>query len=412
MKKLKDCDRACPFWSSVAKETFISDVRGACTREIRYLWSHPWDLALISWVPAVALTMIWAIFSAGVNTKLPMALVDEDHSAESRHLAIAIDATRSTAVAARPTSLDEAWSFARQRRVYAVLHIPHDWGRRAQRGDPLPIVLYTNEQFHAAGSSITTDVIGALGSVAEGRALASLATLGGGLVGAQRRADLVHAELRSLYGPQLSFERALTGAFLPTTLHLFVLGGAAFAIGREFRDRTADRWLASARGNVYAALLGKLLPLLSCFALLALTVIVWLAGYRGWTANGSLLAWYAGLVSLILACCAIPALLIGLTGTLRVALAVCAITNITAISFTGFTYPLYSMTTGAKIWSQLLPFHYFYEIQQQQWNAGAPITRSLIPFAVLLGVFTILPLAIALPRLEKRCRDPSEWGLR
>ena len=77
----------------MAKETFISDVRGACTREIRYLWSHPWDLALISWVPAVALTMIWAIFSAGVNTKLPMALVDEDHSAESRHLAIAIDAT-------------------------------------------------------------------------------------------------------------------------------------------------------------------------------------------------------------------------------------------------------------------------------------------------------------------------------
>ena len=146
--------------------------------------------------------------------------------------------------------------------------------------------------------------------------------------------------------------------------------------------------------------------------MLALAIIAWLAGYRGWTANGSLLAWYAGLVSLILACCAIPALLIGLTGTLRVALAVCAITNITAISFTGFTYPLYSMTTGAKIWSQMLPFHYFYEIQQQQWNVGAPITRSLIPFAVLWGVFTIVPLAIALPRLAKRCRDPSEWGLR
>jgi ABC-2 type transport system permease protein len=391
---------------------FIPGVRGACVREIYYLKSHAWDLALITWVPAVVLTMIWAIFSSGVNTKLPMALVDEDHSEESRHLAIALDATRSVAIAGRPTSLEDAWSLVRQRRVYAVLQVPYDWERRAQRGDPLPVVLYTNEQFHAAGSSMAVDVVGALESVAGGRALAALATLGGGFVGAERRANVVHAELRSLYGPQLSFERALTGAFLPTTLHLFVLGAAAFAIGREFRDRTAGAWLESARGNVCAALLGKLLPLLCCFALFALAIVVWLAGYRGWTANGSLLAWYAGLATLILACCAIPALLIGLTGTLRVALAVCAITNITAISFTGFTYPLFSMTTGAKIWSQMLPFHYFYEIQQQQWNMGAPLSLSLIPFAVLWGVFIIVPLALALPLLAKRCQDPAGWGKR
>ena len=126
----------------------------------------------------------------------------------------------------------------------------------------------------------------------------------------------------------------------------------------------------------------------------------------------ALAMWFAGLASLILACCAIPAMLVGLTGTLRVALAVCAITNVTAVSFTGFTYPLYSMITGAKVWSQLLPYHYFYEIEQQQWNLGAPITVSLIPLAVLWGAFIIGPLAIALPRLAKRCTDPAGWGER
>src|SRR6202022_2720697 len=110
--------------------------------------------------------------------------------------------------------------------------------------------------------------------------------------------------------------------------------------------------------------------------------------------------------------CAIPAMLIGLTGTLRITLAVCAIVNITAISFTGFTYPLYSMTTAAKVWSQMLPFHYFYEIQQQQWNIGAPIGVSLLPLSVLWGGFIIVPLAVALPRLKKRCLDPSGWGER
>jgi ABC-2 type transport system permease protein len=115
---------------------------------------------------------------------------------------------------------------------------------------------------------------------------------------------------------------------------------------------------------------------------------------------------------LIIACCAIPAMIVGLTGTLRIALALVAFVNVTAISFTGFTYPLFSMTTTAKVWSAMLPFHYFYEIQQQQWNIGAPLAVSAVPFAVLWGVFIAVPLAIAIPLLAKRCRDPKGWGER
>ncbi len=387
-------------------------VRSACLREIGYLRAHPWDWALISWVPAVALALVWGIFSEGVNTKLPIALVDEDHSEASRELSVAVDAARSTAVAAVPEDLNAAWTLVRTRRVYAILHVPRDWERRARQGDPVPVVLYTNEQFHAAATSLSADVTGALFSVTRDRAFPVLSAAGGGDGAVERHTDAVHAELRTLYGPQLSFERALAGALLPATLHLFVLGGAAFAIGREFRDRTAADWLRSGGNDIAAALLGKLLPLLACALALALAIVVWNAGYRGWTANGSLLMWYAGFASLMLACCAIPALLVGVTGTLRIALALCALCNATAVSYTGFTYPLYSMATAAKVWSHLLPFPYFFQIQQQQWNTGAPLTASLIPLCVLWGAFIVLPLAVALPRLAARCRDPSDWGKR
>jgi ABC-2 type transport system permease protein len=390
----------------------LSGVRDACAREIAYLRSHPWDLALISWFPALVMALAWAIFAQGVNVKLPLALVDEDHSPESRHLAIALEATRSVAIAWRPSTLEEAWPMVRERRAYAVLHVPSDWGRRSQRGAPLPVVLYTNEQYHAAASSIANDLTGAIESVGGDRARTTLAKLGGGFAGAQRYLGAVRIELRTLYGPQLSFERALAGAFLPTILHLFVLGGAAYAIGREFRDRTAGAWLESAHGSIVAALIGKLLPLLLCFAILAVGVIAWLAGYRGWTANGSVSVWFLGLFTLIIACCAIPALLVALTGSLRMALAVAAVANVTGISFTGFTYPLFSMTTAAKVWSAIVPFHYFYVIQQQQWNIGAPFSVSAPPLGVLWGVYVAVPLAIAIPLLAKRCRDPSGWGER
>jgi ABC-2 type transport system permease protein len=391
---------------------FLAGVRDACAREVAYLRTHPWDLALISWFPALVMALTWAIFAQGVNVKLPLALVDEDHSPSSRRLAVALEATRSTNVAARPVTLEEAWPLVRERQAYAVLHVPVDWERRSRRGDPLPVVLYTNEQYHAAGSSMSTDVIGAIESVSGGRALTALAGLGGGFAGAERRAGAIRVELRTLYGPQLSFERALVGAFLPTMLHLFVLGAAAYAIGREFRDRTAGAWIASAHGGIIAALVGKLLPLLLCFTVMAIGVVAWLAGYRGWTANGSVLVWTLGLLTLIIACCAIPAMIIGLTGTLRIALALVAFANVTAVSFTGFTYPLFSMTTAAKVWSAIVPFHYFYEIQQQQWNIGAPLSVSAVPFAVLWGVFIAVPLAIAIPLLAKRCSDPQGWGER
>ena len=391
---------------------FLAGVRGACAREIAYLRAHPLDLALISWFPVLVMALAWAVFAQGVNVKLPLALVDEDHSPGSRHLAVALEAARSTAIAARPRTLEEAWPLVRTRQVYAVVHVPPDWDRRAQRGDPMPVVLYTNEQYHAAASSLTSDMVGAIASVAGNRALTTLAGLGGGFAGAERRAGAVRVELRTLYGPQLSFERSLAGSFLPTMLHLFAFGGAAFAVGREFRDRAAGEWLASARGSIVAALVGKLLPLLACFTVLAAGVIAWLAGYRGWAANGSLLVWGLGLVTLIVACCAIPTLIVGLTGTLRVALALVAVANVTAISFSGFTYPLFSMTTAAKVWSAVLPFHYFYEIQQQQWNIGAPLAVSAVPFAVLWGVYIAVPFAIAIPLLAKRCRDPAGWGER
>ena len=391
---------------------FLAGVRDACTREIAYLRKHPWDLALISWFPALVLAVTWAIFAEGVVVKIPLALVDEDHSPGSRRLEIALEATRSVSVAEHPRSLDEAWHLVRTRQAYAVLHVPRDWERRAVRGDPLPVVFYTNEQFHAAGSSLGNDVIGALASVTRDRAVTTLAALGGGLAGGERRAGAVRVELRSLYNPQFSFERALAGAFLPAILHLFVLGGAAYAIGREYRDRTAGEWLASGHDNILAALIGKLLPLLICFGLLALGIMAWFAGYRGWTANGSVLAWSGAFFSLIFVCCAIPTLLVGLTGTLRVALALVAVTNVTGVSFTGFTYPLFSMTTAAKVWSAIVPFHYFYEIQQQQWNIGAPVSASAPPFAVLWGVYIIVPILIGIPLLAKRCRDPSGWGER
>jgi ABC-2 type transport system permease protein len=390
----------------------LAGVRGAFVRELGYLRTHPWDAAMITWFPALAMIVAWAIFAPGVPVKLPVAFVDEDHSPGSRRVELAIDATRSSSIAARPATLEEAWPLVRSLDVYAIVHVPADWERRARRNDRLPVVLYTNEQFHAAGSTVSPDIGQAVASVVGESALAGLAHLGGGFNGAEWRAQAVRVELRTLFAPQLSFERVLAGMFLPSMLHMFVLGAAGYAIGREFRDRSAGEWMEASRGSVVAGLAGKLLPMMSVFVLMGLAIIAWFVGYRGWAAGGSIAFWCAGMVTLLLACCAIPAMFVGLTGGLRETLAVSAILNVTAISFAGLSYPLASMTTAAKVWAHLLPFKYYFDIQQQQWYIGSPLAVSLVPLAILWGVFIAVPLAIAIPKLRALAANPAAWGKR
>src|SRR5260221_10562989 len=103
-------------------------------------------------------------------------------------------------------------------------------------------------------------------------------------------------------------------------LHMFVLGGAGYAIGREYRDRTARQWLDAAGGSITAALAGKLLPLAAASLAVGLPITGWFAGFRRWTAGGSPPLWTAALFTLLVAGCAIHAMFVGLTGALRVAL--------------------------------------------------------------------------------------------
>src|SRR5258705_11249543 len=187
---------------------------------------------MITWFPALALVLAWAIFAPGVSTRLPIAFVDEDHSPGSRRVALAIEATRSAAIVENPATLEQAWPLVRSLKVYAVVNVPPDWERRARRSDRLPVVLYTNEQFHAAGGPISSDVLQAVASVGAESVLAGLAHLGGGFSAAERRLQAVGVETRTLYDPQFSFQRAFAGLFLPPTPPMFVLVAPGYCIGR------------------------------------------------------------------------------------------------------------------------------------------------------------------------------------
>jgi len=384
-------------------------LRAVLARELRYLGRQPWDLALLLWFPAASLALLLWMFSTGIPTGLPIAVVDEDHSSGSRELIRRMAATRGLAVTAQPPSLEAARPEVRSGAVYGVVHIPANWERDRLRNTPQPVVLYGNAQFSLVAGIIGGDVRAAVSSMAVERAVVSEARFGGGLAQAAVRVGSVQADLRTLFNPSLSYEAYFAGMLLPVALHLFCVIAAVSALGREFRNRSVDAWLQAAGDSLPRALLGKLAPVALVYLLLALAIVVTFAGWRGWPSAGSLLLWMLAIVVLMIVSIAIAIMLVGLTINLRTALSLTGIYVATGLAFSGFSYPRAAMGEVAQWWGGLLPYTHYLPVQQGQWLGAATASAWAQGMAPLL-LFIAVPLLAGLPLLGRAMRQPARWG--
>jgi len=360
----------------------------------------------------VLVTLLW-IFSNSVPVALPIAFVDEDHSSDSRGLAMRLAAMRSVQVAARPASLEAAWPLVRSAEVYAVVHVPPGWQRERLRGSPQPVLVYENLQFNLAIGLLSKDIGAAVRSMGTERALAGEMRIGGGGGGADAAGVRVRAlqlDVRTVFNPALSYEAFLAGMTAAAMLNLFAVIASVPALGREFRDRTVPAWLASG-GSVWQAAAGKLAVVLMVYLVLGLALIARLAGWRGWGVAGSMGLW-AGAMSLLMAVAvATGLLLIGLTANMRTAYSLTGIYVATALPFSGFSFPTHAMSGTAQFWSLLLPYTHYLPLQQGQSMAAAS-AASWARGMWLLCVFLMIYVGIGLPMLALHSRMPAKWGQR
>src|SRR3979490_2674216 len=76
-------------------------------REIDWLRRRSFLLAFVTIVPLALMALLTAIFTAGLATRLPIAVLDLDSSDLSRSIIRMVDATPDTAVAVRAGELAE-----------------------------------------------------------------------------------------------------------------------------------------------------------------------------------------------------------------------------------------------------------------------------------------------------------------
>ena len=392
-----------------AIKTVVDSARG----EAAQLRRRPWDLALVSWVPLLACTLLWWIFSAGLPTRLPIGLVDADHSSLSRQLTRFLQATPGLDLAQRYDNQAEAALGLRRADVYGVVLIPADFARTVKQGGAAQVTLLHNAQFGTHSGLIQRDVRTAVGTLSAGIEMAVRNKRGESMPAIRLTLDPVRSGMVTLFNAALDYEQFLGAALIPALLHILAMTAGASCVGRELCERTLGDWLGAqpSAAHAVAALAGKLLVPLLGLGLVATTSLIGITWGRGWHPAGSVVWTLLALWCLLALSLAMGALAAAATRSLRTALSATGFITAPAFAFGGVGFPLVAMPWGAHLWAQCLPYTHYLRLQMEQLQMGAPLRYSLWTPPCMAAIALLL-LGLSALALRRAAVEPETWGKR
>jgi ABC-2 type transport system permease protein len=380
-------------------------------REAAWLKGNRWDLAMISWVPLLAVALLWWTFSAGLPNRLAVGVLDQDHSAQSRQLTRFLQATPGLQVLQSYDNTPEVTQALRRAEVYAVVSIPPDFARSLKQGRAAQVTLLHNAQLGTHSSLIQRDVRNAVGTLSAGVELAARNKRGEPALATRVSMEPIKTSLVTLFNPSLNYEQFLAAALIPALLHILAMTAGAWTVGRELRDRSLAVWLGphAGWGSTAAAVLGKLLWPWLGLGLVGVLAMLWLTLGRGWHPPGSLAWVLLALWAFLALSVAMGALASSTTRSLRTALSTTGFITAPAFAFGGVGFPLQSMPVLARGWAELLPYTHYIRLQMEQLQMAAPLAYSALTL-VVLALAAIVFVGLCGPLLNRCAGQPDSWG--
>lgn len=372
------------------KNLFLREFRRLAARRIYWF--------MMIFAPVACFVFFADLLKQGLPQKLPVAVVDEDNSGTSRQLYRSLDAIAQSEVVLRTADFAEARKAMQQGKVYGIFHIPAGFRQKVSMGQQPELSFYTNETFLLPASLVYKDM--RLQSVLANGAVQQSLLLAKGKGGPQLQAKLmpVTVDTNPLNNPWISYAIYLASVLMPAFVFMFAMFTAAYSIGQETKERTADAWLQCADGSVVLALAGKLLPQTLIFGVTGMLYLSILYGYMHFPLNSGFFPMFLAMILLVLAAQGFAVFMTGMARRNRIALSSCALWGVLSFSISGFTYPATSMPQLIRILCNLFPVRHYYLLYVDQALNGIPMAFSWQPY-IALALFVLLPLFV-LPKLK------------
>jgi ABC-2 type transport system permease protein len=370
-------------------------------REVDWLRRRPFLFAFTTIVPLALMALLTGVFSAGLATRLPIAVLDLDSSDLSRSIIRMVDASPDTAVAVRVGELAEGRGMILSGKVHGLLMLPQNLERDVFAGRRPEVAFFYNTQTLTIGNLTLRGVNAAVPTAAAGIRLSLRTAEGQPLEDAQAAITPIPVQIHALFNPSLNYVHFLLAALLPSLLQIVIVTASAYSVGMDVETRHRLRILRRLGGGLWPAMAGKLLPYTVIFLLVLAASDAVLFGILELPLHGS--SWLlitAGFL-FVLSCQLLGALLALLVSPTATAVSVATLMTSPAFGFMGIGFPRLGMSAFSLGFGALLPGTWYLTARIDQTIRGAPLDLSARPILILLAFVVGLAGLVAL-RLEWR----------
>jgi ABC-2 type transport system permease protein len=365
-------------------------LRHIIRKEFLELRQDPRLFGIVIIAPIIQLAMLGYAATTDVRN-VPLVIVDQDGSSESRELVARFDASPSFEVIDRATSTVEIDRFLDTGAAWMVLAIPADYGERVRSGQPATVQVVAD----GTDANSTNVALGYTGTLIASYAR-ELATPPG-----QSGAPLVSADVRVWFNPELESKDFMIPGILALLLLVVTTNLSSMSIVREKELGTLEQLNVTPVAR-WELVVGKLLPY-AFIGVVDVVLVVLVA-----------LLWFEvplrGSLALLFAMC-----LVYLLTTLGLGLFVSTISStqqqammtasffflIPMVFLSGFVFPIENMPEIIQPVTYLIPLRYFLVILRGIFLKGVGL-EVLWPDALALTAWGVGIVVLATLRSSKR----------
>lgn len=370
----------------------------AC-RELGIMFHTPLYAFCMVVFPLLVTYFFTSLMEAGQPFEMPVGVVDQDNTATTRALTRRLDAFQNTRIAAHYPTINAARQAVQRNEVYGFILFPRHTTEKLMTNKQPRISFYYSSTCIVAGSMLMRDMktISLLGSASAGAT--KLSALG--MTGDEITAFLspIAVDYHLLHNPGINYNYYLSISMPIAIIMLMIFLITVYTIGTELKFSRSRDLMERAGGNIYIALMGKILPQFCIFLTVILIHYIYLFKVLAFPINSSV--WVLLFISVlaVLAGEGLGIFMFGLYPSLRFAMSICALWGSLSFTLMGSTFPPEAMHPFIRILTNLFPMRHYFMIYQICVFNGYPLGYAL-PWLAGLMCFTLLPFLV-MPKLKK-----------
>lgn len=383
-------------WKKYIKESLKRGAVSLVRRQVFYL--------MMIVMPILCAWFYLDLMRNGTVDRVPVGIVDLDHSSMSRALTRNLGAMQTVDIQYHFRNYQEAVDAVQRGKVYGFFYIPADLSQRALSGRQPTISYYINYAYIAPASmqfkGFKTVTVLANGAIA--KTVMQTIGLRDEAISASMQPVVTHTH--PLNNPSGNYSYYLNASFVPCIYALLILLVTTFSIGTEFRFGTCRQWLRSSGDSITVAIGGKLAPQSVIFISVGWFIQFMMYRLYGFPLNCSPWNMLLAMVLFVLANQAWALMSICVVPNFRLSATLCTLFGMLSFSFCGFSLPQEGMYSWVHALGYVVPMKYYFLISVDQALNGIPFYYSRVYYAALVG-FCVLPWLLRF-RLKRECMHP------